>query len=210
MNLASLWAATFAVEGALFVVLGIVRQDLVIRPSRDVASVIGGVFIVYAIVAYVILGLLGGHRFGTLPTPGLAPCPSVTFCFGLLLWAKPPVPLALLPLPLAWALTAAPPDLATGVVADIGMLIAGVTAAVMILWRGRTSRHTVVAGLLLAVAIAWSGHDNVLIGLATLLMIAVLTREFRPHPPRSSTSLLPTAPSPTSRSTTPQSMPNAG
>ena len=47
--------------------------------------------------------------------------------FGLLLWAVPPIPKYLLLVPLAWALNAAPPNMATGVEADYGMLAAMLT-----------------------------------------------------------------------------------
>jgi hypothetical protein len=45
--------------------------------------------------------------------------------------------------------------------------------------------HTMTAGLLFALMIAWSGHNNVLIGLAVLLLAVMLARaitgHLRPH-----------------------------
>lgn len=111
MHFAWLWAALFTLEGMLFLVAGILRHDLMICPTWDLASVLGTVFIGYALIAYPTIGMLGGHPLSTLPVFGLSPCATVIFAFGLLLWARPPVPQYMLPFLLAWALGAAPPDL---------------------------------------------------------------------------------------------------
>jgi len=181
MNLAWLWAAVFVLEAILLLVAGIVRRDSVIAPRWDLASVLGALFILYALVAYPIIGLLGGHSLGTLPVFGLAPCATVIFIFGLLLWGRPPAPTYLLPILLAWGLCAAPPMLATGIVADVGLVVAGVTTAGVLIWLGRTSTwQTVAEGLLLALMIAWSGHDNVLIGIALILIAVKFAQTIKP------------------------------
>jgi hypothetical protein len=91
------------------------------------------------------------------------------------------VPLYQLPLPQAWALNAAPTNQAAGFVPDIGLIVAGVGAAALIIWRDRTeSWQAVAAGLLLALMIAASGHDDVLIATAAVLAVLALWR--RPHP----------------------------
>jgi hypothetical protein len=66
----------------------------------------------------------------------------VTFFFGLLLWAVPPAPKYLLLMPLACALTAAPPNMGTGVVEDYGMLVAAAITVGWIIWRDRASGPT--------------------------------------------------------------------
>src|SRR5271166_1997518 len=164
IGLSSAWAAVFTLQAVLLLVAGVARSDLVIRPRRDLASGLGGVFIAYALIGYPVIGLLGGHPLRDLPVFGLAPCASVTFFFGLLV-------------PLARALTAVPPDMATGVAADYGMLVVALIATGLIIWRDRAwtpTWETVAAGLLLALMIAWSGHDNILIGLAVVLVAAAL------------------------------------
>ena len=177
MHLAWLWAATFTLEAILLLVAGIVRRDLVIAPRWDLASVLGAVFISYALVVYPIIGVLGGHPLRSLPVFGLAPCPTVIFFFGLLLWARPPAPKYLLLLPLAWSLNATPTDLAMGIVADVGLVLAGVTTVGVIIWRDRTSSwQTVAAGVVLAAMIVWSGHDDVLIGAALILVVVTFAQ----------------------------------
>ncbi len=180
INLAWLWAAVFILEALLFLVAGLVRRDLVIAPRWDLSSVLGAVFMFYALVAYPIIGLLSGHPLHTLPVFGLAPCPTTIFFFGLLLWARPPAPKYLLLLPLAWALQAMPSNIAMGHVADFVMALVGVITVGLIIWRDRTSSwQTVVAGVLLAAMIAFTGHDDLLIGTALVLTAVTLVLAIR-------------------------------
>jgi hypothetical protein len=150
----------------------------------DLSSGLGGVFIAYALIGYPLVGVLGGHALRVVPLFGVSPCATVTFFFGLLLWAVPPAPKYLLLVPLAWALNAAPPNMATGVVVDYGMLTAALITAGWIIWRDRATGpawHTVTAGLLFALLIAWSGHNNVLIGLAVVLVTVTLAQALTGH-----------------------------
>jgi hypothetical protein len=182
MHFSGLWAAVFTLQAVLLVAAGVVRSDLVIRPRKDVASGLGAVFIAYALIAYPLIGLTGGHPLRTLPLLGVSPCVSVVFFFGLMLWARPPAPKYLLLVPLAWALGAAPPDLARGVTADYGMLITALITVSLIVWRDRASFpawQTVTAGLLLALMIAWSGHEDVLMGLAFVLVAVTLVQAIK-------------------------------
>lgn len=168
-----LLATAFILEGILLLVAGIVRRDLVIAPRWDLASVLGAVFILYALVAYPLIGLLGGQPLRSLPVFGLSPCSTAIFAFGLLLWARPPAPRYLLLIPLAWGLGAGPGGMATPIVADFVLILAGAVTAGVLIWRDRTSSwQTVAAGLLLAAMIAGSGHDDVLM-VAALVLVAV-------------------------------------
>jgi hypothetical protein len=180
VNLAWLWAATFILEALLFLVAGIVRRDLVIAPRWDLSSVLGAVFMFYALVAYPIIGLLSGHPLHTLPVFGLSPCATIIFFFGLLLWARSPAPKYLLLLPLAWALEATPSNIAMGHAADFGMALVGVITVGLIIWRDRTSSwQTVTGGVLLAAMIAFSGHDDLMIGTALVLTAVTLVQTIR-------------------------------
>jgi hypothetical protein len=194
-----LWATMFTLQAALLVVAGIVRSDLVIRPRWDLVSGLGAVFMAYALIGYPLVGVLGGHALRVVPVFGVSPCASVMFFFGLLLWAVPPAPKYVLLLPLAWALGAAPPDLARGVAADYGMLVAALITAGVIIWRDRAwspAWQTLTAGLLLALMIAWSGHEDVLAGLAVILVAATLMQAIKGHhrPPHAEPALPPGRP----------------
>ena len=182
MHYSWLWATAFTLQAVLLVVAGVARSDLVIRPRWDLASGLGAVFIAYALIGYPLVGVLGGHALRAVPVFGVSPCASVIFFFGLLLWAVPPAPKYVLLVPLAWSLGAAPPDLSRGVAADYGMLVAALITAGVIIWRDRTSSpawQTVTAGLLLALMIAWSGHEDVLAGLAVVLVAATLMQAIK-------------------------------
>jgi Family of unknown function (DUF6064) len=165
MHMAWVWVAVFFLEAILFLVAGIVRHDLVFAPRWNLSGVLGAVVISVGLVGFPLVEVLSGYPLHALTVFGLSPCTTVIFFFGLLLWARPPVPKYLLLLPLAWALTSAPSDLTLGIVAVI-------TVGVLI-WRDRTSIwQTMAAAVLFAVMIALSGHDDLLIGIA-LILVAV-------------------------------------
>jgi asparagine N-glycosylation enzyme membrane subunit Stt3 len=86
--------------------------------------------------------------------------------------------------PLAWALGAAPPDLARGVAGDYGMLVAALITVGLLIWRDRASSpgwQSMTAGLLFALMIAWSGHEDVLMGLAVVLVAVTLAQTITGH-----------------------------
>jgi hypothetical protein len=173
----TIWVVAFLLEAILLLVAGLVRRDLVFAPRWNLSGVLGTVFMCYALVAYPIIEMLGGQPLRESPLFGLAPCVTVFFAFGLLLWARPPLPKYVLLLPLAWALQAAPSNLAMGHVADFPLILVGAVTAAVIIWRDRTSSwQTVVAGLLLTWMIVWSGHDVELIGTALILVAVTLAQ----------------------------------
>lgn len=173
----TIWVAVFILEAILLLIAGIVRRDLVFAPRWNLSGVLGAVFMLYALVAYPVIGMLGGHPLRTLPVFGLAPCVMVVFAFGLLLWARPPAPKYVLLLPLAWALNAAPSNLAMGHVADFVLILFGMITVGLIIWRDRMSSwQTVAAGVLLAVMIVFSGQDVELIGIALVLTVVTLAQ----------------------------------
>jgi Family of unknown function (DUF6064) len=180
INLAWLWAAVFILEAILLLVAGLLRRDLVFAPRWNLSGVLGALFMCYALVAYPIIEMLKGQPLRASPLFGLSPCVTVFFAFGLLLWARPPAPKYLLLLPLAWALCAAPGNIAMGHVADFPLILVGAITVGLIIWRDRTSSwQTVVAGLLLAAMIALSGHDDLVIGAALVLTAVTLVQTIR-------------------------------
>ncbi len=145
------------------------RRARVFAPRWDLSGVLGAVVMGIGLVGFPFVELLSGYPLHSLTLFGLSPCTTTIFFLGLLLWAQPPAPKYLLLLPLAWALTSAPDDLTLGIVA---VIVVGV-----IIWRDRTSIwQTVAAGVLLAAMIALSGHDDVLIGIALVLVAATFAQ----------------------------------
>jgi hypothetical protein len=137
--------AAYAFAG-LFVLQALLWAWAAARPQLRFASpggsswTIGAIGIVYALVVYPLVGRALGHGYLQAPTFG-APCPSVIFTFGILLWARPPVPMRLLVIPFLWAVLAAPAALGWGVLEDAGMPLIAVTAVVLLGFRNRKGRR---------------------------------------------------------------------
>jgi hypothetical protein len=106
-------------------------------PSR----IAGWTMIVYALAAYPILAMLSGQWYPRLPTFG-APCPTTIFVLGMLLLARPPVPIGAFVVPIVWSIVATSAAVALGVPEDFGLPVAAAVAIVVAIvprWRDRRS-----------------------------------------------------------------------
>jgi hypothetical protein len=176
---AGIHGAMYVLGGVLWLVAGVVRRDLTFRPGWDAPSVVGGLFLAYALVVYPTLGTIAGHVFPAAPVFGVAPCPTTIFSFGLLLWTRKPTPAYVLLIPLLWSLIAAPGAIGMGVYEDIAMPVASVIGTALIVWRDRVStRRAAVSGLALAALVAFTGNNDVLLGLGLILLVVTLAQEF--------------------------------
>lgn len=135
---ATVFGVLFAAEAVLLLVWTRRERDLVIRARATVEGVVGGMFVLYALVAYPLLALALGHRYPAAPTFGL-PCPTTIFTFGVLLWVEKPVPRRLLVVPAAWSLLGFSAVRPFGVIEDTGLLVAGIVAVVLLLRRHRSA-----------------------------------------------------------------------
>jgi hypothetical protein len=105
---------------------------------------IGGALILYALVAYPILGQAAGQRYPEIPTLGL-PCPTTIFTLGLLMFATAPLPRRVFALPLLWSLVGASAAVHLGVLQDAGLVVAGVAGlAALLLPEDTRSRNPAV------------------------------------------------------------------
>ena len=135
---ASIFGAMFVLQGVVFAVLGVAGGKLRFVFPAGARGMIGGLLLVFALVAYPLLAYLAGHRYPAVATFGL-PCPTTIFTLGLLLWAAPPVPRALLLIPLAWSAVGASAALQLGVREDRGLVAAGLVSGLLMLvpvWGG--------------------------------------------------------------------------
>ena len=127
------------VFGGLFIIQGILFLANVFKPrvsfgcKRDVYSLVGILFIAYAMIGYPVVGYLLGH--GHSAPFGVTPCPTTVFTFGLLLLIDKKVPKLFLVIPLLWALIGGLPPVFVGVFEDIGLIVAGLLGTAMILYR---------------------------------------------------------------------------
>jgi uncharacterized membrane protein HdeD (DUF308 family) len=135
INSAALFfGAFFILQGILFFVAGVLKEQLKFRFRLDLLGVAGSAFLVYALILYPALGFWLGHRYPAAPTFGL-PCPTTIFTFGMLLWTDRRVPLYLLPIPLAWSFIGFWAAISLGITEDFALLAAGLTGALLIILR---------------------------------------------------------------------------
>ncbi|MEJ2216683.1 MAG: DUF6064 family protein [Gemmatimonadota bacterium] len=141
---AYLFGALFVVQAAMFAWMAVTGR-LSFAGRLDAYTAVGGLMILYALVVYPLLGRATGHRYPATPTFG-APCPSVIFTFGLLLFARGRVPGWLLVIPVVWGVVGLSAVVGLGVLQDIGLFVSAVVAAPMILVRNRRAALAVAPG----------------------------------------------------------------
>ncbi len=132
-----LFGALFIVQALLFLFFGTIRNQLPANKRYDAFSIIGLLFIAYAMAIYPILGILAGHGYPNAPMFGVAPCPTTIFTFGILLCMSGRIPGYLLIIPFLWAVVGFNAALSLGITEDIGLLIAGTVGTFLIIYRNR-------------------------------------------------------------------------
>lgn len=137
---ALMFGVAFVIEGALIIWLGMVRSTLRFDPGRNVATVIGLVFLVYAVVAYPLVGYVLGHRYPSAPTFGV-PCPTTIFTFGLLLLTPAPRLRSIVVIPVAWAMLGFSAAIQLGMWEDLGLVLAAIIMSAFVLLERRQPRE---------------------------------------------------------------------
>ena len=136
---AYLFGAFFIFQSFLFIYAGVLKRKMSFSFSRSPYRIIGGVFLIYALIIYPALSYKLGHRYPMTPTFGV-PCPTVIFTFGMFLWSQCEVPLYLVIIPLLWSLLGLSAALSLGMKEDFGLVVAGVSGFVLIVLRNRKGR----------------------------------------------------------------------
>lgn len=130
--------------GGLFIIQGIIylvsyfKSQVSFNYNKDVFSLVGIIFIVYAMVGYPLFGYFINHTYPQMPPFGLTPCPLVVFTFGLLLLTNTKVPKSLFVIPFLWSVSGFIP-VSIGIWEDIGLIIAGILGTIMIIRRDKKS-----------------------------------------------------------------------
>jgi hypothetical protein len=143
------FAAFFVVQAGLLAYVGVLRHDLHFAARPTAYGLIGGLFILYAVLLYPLLGAALGHSFPRAPVFGLTPCPVTIFTIGLLLWTAARVPKVILAIPLLWAVLGFFAALQFGMGEDVGLLVAGLLGTALLVWR---DLHATPAGMRRSVA----------------------------------------------------------
>jgi hypothetical protein len=131
--------------GLLFILQGLLFLASVLKPrlsfafQGDVYSIVGILFVAYAMVGYPGFGYFLGHIYPQTPPFGLTPCPGIIFTFGLYLLTDKKVPRLFLVIPLLWGLGGVLP-VSVGILEDLGLITAGVLGTAMILYRDRNAQ----------------------------------------------------------------------
>jgi hypothetical protein len=139
--LAYAFGGLFILQGLLFLGSGTFRRKLSFGPAADVYGWAGGFFLLYGLLIYPLLGYFLGHVYPHSPTFGL-PCPTTIFTFGLLLWTNKRVPKYLLVIPVLWSFVGFGAALQWHVLEDIMLLITGLAATAMLVYRDRAGKLT--------------------------------------------------------------------
>lgn len=136
-NMAGFYVVSFTIQGILFLIFGVFKPDISFRFKVNIYSIIGMIFIVYAMIAYTAIEYALGRGYPRILPFGLVPCPSTIFTFGLLLWTDKKLPKFILIIPLILGISG---FLAVflGIWEDIGLIIAGILGTIMILIRDRS------------------------------------------------------------------------
>jgi hypothetical protein len=130
------FGALFILQAFVFFYAGVVKSTMSFRFKPNGYSLIGGIFILYGLVIYPLLGYFFGHVYPRNPTFGV-PCPTTIFTFGLLLMTQKFIPRYLLVIPVIWALIGSSAALSLTIREDFGLFIAGILGAVLILIRNK-------------------------------------------------------------------------
>ena len=125
---APLFAAVFAVQAALFAWAGFRGDALRFRFSPTLRGWLGSLVIIYALAVYPSLGFVFGHYYPSAPTFG-APCPTVIFTLGLLLWST--ASWRLLVIPLIWAVIGTSGAMLLQMPQDYGLAVAALLTLVL-------------------------------------------------------------------------------
>lgn len=135
---AKVFGNAFLAQGLLLGGWGI-RSRLRFSPAGE-DSLWGWLLMAYAVVLYPLVGWVQGHGYPMGPSFG-APCPTVIFTLGMLIWTQGRVPLLLLALPMAWAAIGTSAATQLGIVEDYGLAVAALVTG-MIVWRRRRREGT--------------------------------------------------------------------
>ncbi|MHB1000172.1 MAG: DUF6064 family protein [Armatimonadota bacterium] len=129
---AYLFGALFLIQGVLFLISGVFKNNLRFSSDHKFTGAIGWIFILYALVFYMAIGYALGHRYPYTPVFGVVPCPAVIFTFGLLLWAGKQMPKYLIIIPVIWAVIGTVAALKLEIYQDFGLTVSAVITCIIV------------------------------------------------------------------------------
>jgi hypothetical protein len=136
------WGIIWLFQAVLIAWYGL-KNNLEFRFNNGVYSYLGLLFIAYALIIYPTIGALAGHPYPRGPIFGVAPCPTVIFTFGSLLFLQKKIRPYVMYFPLLWAIMGLFPVIKMGVLADIGEILIGIITFLMILRRNKRRNNKI-------------------------------------------------------------------
>ncbi len=134
---AYLFGSLFIIQGLLFIYYGTIKKQLVFAYRHNITGVLSLLLFLYALIFYPLLGYYFGHTYPSTPTFGL-PCPTTIFTFGLLvLLEKRNIVLHIILL--LWSVIGFTAALNLGIYQDIGLLVSGLIAAILLFRKNNIS-----------------------------------------------------------------------
>ena len=120
-------------QGLMFL-YSIIRSDITIGfPDTDY-TLIGILFVLYAIIGYQIFSYYLGHIYPKYFSVGLVPCPTTIFTFGILLMINKKIPIKYFIIPLMVSLGGFLAAL-KGIYEDVGLVIVGILGTILMILR---------------------------------------------------------------------------
>lgn len=163
-----LFGALFLLQAALLLWSGVIRGNVLFRPSRTRWTMIGYVLMVYALL-YPAINVVEHASVARIPTFGL-PCPTTIFTAGLLVLASP-APRHLSIVPIIWSVIGGSAAFLFGVSADYALPMAGAALALFVWQQSHVTlpRRLLLAGGIVApvmfvamtlfVGVLWEGYS---------------------------------------------------
>jgi len=140
---AYIFGAVFILQSVLFLVMGVFQNKISFKFRSDKYGNTGIILIIFALIVYPAWGYLFGHVYPYSPTFGL-PCPTTIFTFGLLLLSNKKCPVTILIIPFLWSIIGFTAAFNFGVVEDTGLLVSGVVATILLVWRNSILSKNVI------------------------------------------------------------------
>lgn len=131
---AYVFALLFILQSVLFFYEGIAKDRLEFRFEANSNGIAGAILVAYALLIYPIIGYLSGRIYLASPTFG-APCPMTIFTIAMLLWTEEKASAHLLIIPLVWTLIGSFALSEFNVWEDLGLLVAGFLAMILLFRR---------------------------------------------------------------------------
>jgi Family of unknown function (DUF6064) len=138
---AKIFGGAFMLEGLLFWWYGVARNAVRFELTRGLRGTVAICMLLYALVAYPLLGLAAGHRYPAVPTFG-APCPTTIFTLGLMAIMRSPAVKAVFVIPVLWSVIGAFAAFRLNVPQDLGLLAAGALAPLVAFSRRPAASST--------------------------------------------------------------------